>query len=110
MTPQQISYMKTLTVLGLAGGLAGMGIQQIIVKDTTLGTNVLSVLFGAVGVLIPAGVLMRVTGKEMWPSVPAEEVVFAGLNLNSLGNIYGRGGTVDQLTDELAQQKADVRF
>ena len=97
MTPQQISYAKTLTVLGLAGGVAGSAIQSVAVKDPSVGSAVMGTLLGALGVLLPAEVYMRVTGKEIWPSVPAEEVVFAGLGAMSTHNIYGGGGMIEDV-------------
>ena len=94
------SYAKSITILGLIGGLTGMGIQQAIVSKPSIGSTALGTLVGVMGTLIPYGIYLRTGGKDFWrnPAAADEPLTFAGLvGRLSTHEIYGGGGLVEDV-------------
>jgi hypothetical protein len=76
------SYLKTLAVLALSGGILGSFVATGVAREkTTPGTVVMGTVAGGLITLFGYGIYLRTGGLDLWrnPLVPEERPEMAGL-------------------------------
>jgi hypothetical protein len=75
------SYFKTLTILGLSGGLLGGLVTTWAAENKTTGKALMGTAMGGLAVLVGYGLYLRTGGVDFWrnPLVPPDQPAMAGL-------------------------------